>query len=110
VTDCPVADPSETLASGERREIANLLERLLPYLRGETRHEVKVRSERLREGLAFTSDAETLALIAEHGLRLVPEMFGEWFVAQEYGGDAHGRGATIGDAVRACVAKIKGQA
>jgi hypothetical protein len=53
--------------------------------------------------------SETLALMAKHKLRVVPEMFGQWFAAEEYGGDAHGRGPTIGDAVRACVERIKAQ-
>jgi hypothetical protein len=125
----PVADPSETLSEEELQE----LERAC---RGESdcglagwygacspeavlRLAAEVR--RHRQSLAM-SDHETLALMAEHELLLSPTIPGGWGACKwkgfgpmpnpenmvRYGTMATwAEGATIGDAVRACVARIK---
>jgi hypothetical protein len=88
-TAAPVSDPSETPLGG-----------LCPCDVGPPHVRSSQPSNHAQAAL------ETLALMAEHRPNLQPVRGTEWCA---WTGSAMGEGATIGDAVRACVAKIKGQ-
>jgi hypothetical protein len=67
--------------------------------------------ERRRLLRPVADPSETLALIAEHRLTLAPHNGGWWVTPPDDAAllvdDRAEYGATIGDAVRACVARIK---
>jgi hypothetical protein len=125
----PVSDSSETLA----RELSAAIQSLIKIKLGHS-HEPRPELDRaicrldsVAEALAEMRDhphSETLALIAEHRLTVIP--FGsDWAAADTRNGalatfagasggtiemlhyDHLGEGPTIGDAVRACVQRIK---
>jgi hypothetical protein len=61
-------------------------------------------TETIEEGLEAS---DTLALIAEHRLTLKPSVIqGEWLAFRSLDYNSEATGSTIGDAVRACVARI----
>lgn len=55
----------------------------------------------------LSDPSETLALIAEHRLNLEARGDGTWAASRQHSGTVLAYGPTIGDAVRACVARIK---